>query len=227
MAFGLLLTSAVFTLMPEELIFVTLGFLAHFGRVHPVEAIAAAHLGLIPADAITVWFGRKLGKNVLTRRPFRFFFGSMQLQSSLEKLRTSSGLLLFFTRFTPMLRAPVYLAAGISGISLRRSVAIDLLAASIQVPVFFLLGFFLGDSVSHFMALYTYLAPIALAFVLLAKAGKACLRSRRQAPAFEGSALERAATLRLLPSPADFGPPRRRRLALASAGSSDCARNIS
>ena len=179
-AFALLLTSAVFTLCPEELIFFTLGFLAHYGRVSLVEAMIAAQLGLIPADALTVWFGRKLGNGMMTRKPFRKLLGREGVQRSLERLRTSGNSLLFFARFVPMLRAPVYLAAGVSGVPLRRAVLIDLLAAGIQIPGLVMLGFVLGQSAEHVMTLYAYIAPAALMAFILAKVARPALALRYQ-----------------------------------------------
>lgn len=160
--FGILLASAVLTVVPEELIFVTLGFLARYGHVHPVEALVAAKLGLVSADLLTVWFGRKLGHSVIYRKPFCFFFEKEAVFKSLEKLKTSGNLVLFFARFLPFLRAPVYLAAGISGFSLKRSLIIDTFAAIIQVSAFFLLGYVFGDGVSQFVTAFSFIIPGAL-----------------------------------------------------------------
>lgn len=180
LTFGLLLLSTIFTLIPEELLFVTLGYLAHCGRIHSLEAIFVAKLGLIPADALTLWIGRKLGKNILNHRPFRFLFAEETVNRSLEKFKKSGGVLLFFTRFTPFLRAPVYVAAGISGFSLRRSIGIDLLAACIQVPALFLVGFIFGKSAQPFVTLFTYLTlTIALIFGIVSIA-KPIIQSRRR-----------------------------------------------
>ncbi len=179
-AFALLLSSALFTIVPEELVFVTLGFLARFGRIHPVEAILVAHLGLIPADTLTVWFGRKLGQSVLTRRPFCFLFAKKSVHRALEKLKTRGNVLLFVSRFMPMLRAPVYLAAGISGVSLRRSTLIDLGAALIQVTSLVLLGYFLGLDAKPLMSVYAWVTPAMAVIFLLSLAIKAVRRPAGQ-----------------------------------------------
>ena len=163
----MLLTSAVFTLVLEEFVFITLGFLALQGRVHPTEAILAATLGLISADALTVWFGRHLGFKVIHRKPFCFFFGQKAVYRSLERLRTSGIAVLFFARFIPMFRGPVFLAAGISGISLRRSISIDIGAASLQISLFFGLGYVFGDRVSRFIPMFALAVPAGVVFILL------------------------------------------------------------
>ena len=164
---GLLLMSTVLTLIPEELLFMTLGLLAQAGHVHSLEAILAAKLGLIPADALTVWAGKKMGKDFLKKRPFSLLFDEHSVESSLKKLKQSGSTLLFLNRFTPFLRTPVYLAAGISGFPLGRAVLIDFLAAIIQIAGLFSLGYYFGRSAQPFVTGFTYLAlAIALALIL-------------------------------------------------------------
>src|SRR4051812_1041939 len=99
LASGILLSSAVVTFVPEELIFVFLGFFAYHGRVHPVEAFLAAQIGLVSADLLTVWFGRLLSNKVCNRKFLRFIFCRHGVQRALEKLRTSGSSLVFFARF--------------------------------------------------------------------------------------------------------------------------------
>lgn len=175
---GLLLTSAVITLVPEELVFLILGSLAHFGRVSPMEALVAAQLGLIPADALTVCFGRLLGSQVLSRGPFSRLLEQDALQRTLGRLQRSSGRVLFCARFLPMLRAPIYLAAGVGRVSLRRAILIDTIAASVQISAYFILGFVFGDQILHLVPVITYAIPGVAILLFLAH----FLKSR---PAFQ------------------------------------------
>jgi membrane protein DedA with SNARE-associated domain len=48
------------------------------------------------------------------------------------------------TRFTPFIRGPVYLAAGISGLEVRRFLVLDASAALVQVPLLLWIGSRLG-----------------------------------------------------------------------------------
>lgn len=177
----LLLASAVITLIPEEAVFITLGCLAWSGRIHPAEAILIAMLGLIPADVLTVWFGRQLERKLLQRKPFKFIFSKHSVTEALSKLHNSGNKVLFLARFTPLLRAPLYLAAGAAGFSLRRAAAIDSLSAAIQVTVFFCIGFAFGAEARDWFNAFSFAIPAAVIAMLLVNILHAMrLRRRRQ-----------------------------------------------
>lgn len=178
---GLLLLSALITLVPEELVFILLGSLAHFGRICPMEALVAAQLGLIPADALTVVFGRLLGNQVLNRRPFSRVMGHDRLQRALGRLKRSAPSVLFCARFLPMLRAPIYLAAGVGKVPLRQAILVDTIAATVQISAYFTLGFAFGDQVSRLAPLITYAIPGMAVLLLLVH----WLRSRTALPGGE------------------------------------------
>jgi membrane protein DedA with SNARE-associated domain len=185
LALGLLLLSAVVTLIPEELIFITLGCLAWSGRIHPAEAIAVALIGLIPADVLTVWFGRRLESTLFHRRPLRSLFARKSVNRSMDRLQKSGNAVLFLARFTPMLRAPVYLAAGAAGFSLRRAALIDTIAALLQISGFFLLGFVFGQEVSRYLSVFSIAMPALLAALLLFSLMRTVLGSSRKEAANE------------------------------------------
>jgi membrane protein DedA with SNARE-associated domain len=66
------------------------------------------------------------------------------LEKTLSYLHKNGALTIFITRFTPVIRGPVYLAVGVCRIPFLRFLKIDALASCIHIPLILLLGRFVG-----------------------------------------------------------------------------------
>lgn len=179
LAFGLLAEGAVFTVFPEEVIYVALGVLCRAGRVSPAEAIVSAMTGVLIANATTVWLGGALGWALVERRPFSLIFGragfARRLRAALSSMQSSARSVIFITRFTPLIRGPVYFAAGISGVGLKTTVPVDFAAALIHVPVLICAGMLIRDPDGLLRGIFR-VAPAVGAAVLVALAIRAAAR---------------------------------------------------
>jgi membrane protein DedA with SNARE-associated domain len=131
----LLLQSAVVAVAPEEVIIITLGLLWGQGKLEFVEALLSVLVGLLPANWIMVLIGQKLSAKFAHKRG---------VQMASQYLKSYGPWLIFVTRFTPMVRAPVYLSVGASRYGLRRFSRVDALAACFQVPLLLILGRTIG-----------------------------------------------------------------------------------
>jgi membrane protein DedA with SNARE-associated domain len=142
-ALGLLLQGAFLAILPEEVILVTLGFLAAGHKTSWLEAGVVALLGLLPANVTAVIIGRVLGVKVFHIAPFRWFLKRSTVEKAQKTLYKHSKLTVFITRFIPSVRGPVYLAVGLSGMRVLTFMQFDALASCIHIPILFAIGAYL------------------------------------------------------------------------------------
>lgn len=154
LAWVLLLQGATIVPIPEEVIITTLGVLWGQHRLNFFEALFSAQAGLLLANAAMVLVGRTFGATLTTKRPFSFFFRGEAIQRALLKLKKNGAVIVFFTRFTPVVRGPIYAAAGISQMSLRKFMSMDALASCVQIPLLLWLGRELGNHMDVALGVY-------------------------------------------------------------------------
>jgi membrane protein DedA with SNARE-associated domain len=140
----LLLQGCVVPSVPEEIVISTVGMLVGQGRIDPPLALGAILAGLLPANSAAVYIGslarKRLGRPGILGRSL----SSPRVVAASAALRRHGPLLVVVTRFTPFIRGPVYLAAGVSGLEVRRFFALDASAALVQVPLLLWIGSRLG-----------------------------------------------------------------------------------
>jgi membrane protein DedA with SNARE-associated domain len=132
---------AIFTVFPEETVLIGLGVLTHMGKIHFLEAVVVAQVGLIPADAALWFFGRGVGASIV-RIPLiqGIVTRAVATNRSLASLQNHGAKLIFFTRFVPFLRAPVYFASGAARIRISRFLLADWLGSCLHAPLLVWLG---------------------------------------------------------------------------------------
>ncbi len=167
---GLLLQAFVIPSLPEEIVVTTLGMLCSRGRLGYGEALAAVLLGLLPANAAMVFLGRRLAAGLRTWAPLARAFRSPAVTAALEAFRRRGPWLVVVTRFTPLVRGPVYLAAGASGMALRRFVLADAAAALVHVPCLLWLGARVGSGAASMVDAWVRMGWLASILVAMAAA---------------------------------------------------------
>lgn len=164
-AFLLLLQGAVISIAPEEVVIVTLGLLWGHGKIGFIEASIIILLGIIPANIFLVLFGQKFVKRIEKKR-------AVQIASNY--LRRYGGLVIVLTRFTPVVKGPVYFSVGASRFGLGRFLVTDAIAACVQIPLLLLLGKTIGEntqSLEHALRTIGWIAGAMLALSLTVTIG--------------------------------------------------------
>lgn len=164
-AFLLLLQGAVISIAPEEVVIVTLGLLWGHGKIGFIEASIIILLGIIPANIFLVLFGQKFVKRFEKKR-------AVQIASNY--LRRYGGLVIVLTRFTPVVKGPVYFSVGASRFGLGRFLVTDAIAACVQIPLLLLLGKTIGEntqSLEHALRTIGWIAGAMLALSLTVTIG--------------------------------------------------------
>lgn len=135
---------AIFTVFPEEVVMCVLGVLVFQGRIPFEMAWLAVTIGLLPANLFTVLIGRGFGMAILKRAPFRWFIDPGMVQAILEPVRQKGVWIVAATRFTPIIRGPVYFSVGTSQFKPLRFLRTDFLASLAQIPLWISLGQWMG-----------------------------------------------------------------------------------
>lgn len=166
----LLLQACVLPSLPEEIVVATLGMLASQGRIGFPTAFAAVLLGLLPANSAAVFLGSRLARGLSRFGPARRTLESRLAQDALDAVRRHGRGLVFATRFTPLVRGPIYLACGAAQMGVPRFFAVDALAACIQIPLVLWAGARLGQGATSLEEAWQRIGLFAAGLVAVALA---------------------------------------------------------
>ncbi len=176
LATGMLLQGGVFTLFPEEIIFTTLGVLWSQGKIGFFEAWLAISLGLLPANSLPAFLGRRFGLKALSARPFSWVFKRQAVEGATQLLRSYGSWVVFTTRFIPLIRGPIYFATGVSQMGALQFFRVDALASCIQVPLLLILGGLIGKNADSLMQAYQRVGQFMIVFIGLLILGRSIAR---------------------------------------------------
>lgn len=134
--------------VPEEVAIIAAGVMASHRQMNPSLAWMSCMIGVLVGDLVVYGIGRHFGRSFVREHPWWARFVDAQREAQIERMIQRHGLKVFFlARFLVGLRSPVYLAAGILRMPLRRFLLIDLFCASVVVGIFFLLSFYFGQTI--------------------------------------------------------------------------------
>jgi len=143
-AFVLFLLLAVSTLISEDLSCITAGVLAAQGRISLTLAILACFFGIWVGDLILFLVGRWFGKQALERAPLRWFISEDSVRRGAEWFQRRGAVAIFLSRFTPSLRLPMYLGAGMFRMNFFKFAFWSALAVALWTPILVYLAAWLG-----------------------------------------------------------------------------------
>jgi membrane protein DedA with SNARE-associated domain len=127
----LLLQGAVVSIFPEEIIIITLGWLWGQGKLEFFEAFTSVLIGLLPANAMMVLIGKRVSRRFAEKQSVRI---------ATRYVQKYGCWLVFLTRFTPVVRAPIYFSTGACQFTLWKFIRVDGSAACLHVPLLLFLG---------------------------------------------------------------------------------------
>jgi len=162
LATGLLLQGAILPLIPEEIIILTMGLLWSQGKITFPEAFVFIQLGLLPANLGVVLIGKHFGK--------QFFIKKRGIQFAQKFFLKFGGQAIFLTRFTPLIRAPMYLVVGFSQYPALSFLRFDAWASCFQIPLLLLTGRWIETQSKSIIGAYkeiTILFGIGLTFTMI------------------------------------------------------------
>lgn len=104
---------ALATFVSEDLACIAAGLLVADGRLGLVAASAACFVGIFVGDMLLYLAGRTLGRPALSRRPLNWVVNEDSVERASRWFERKGIAVIFLSRFTPGLRLPTYVAAGI------------------------------------------------------------------------------------------------------------------
>jgi membrane protein DedA with SNARE-associated domain/pimeloyl-ACP methyl ester carboxylesterase len=143
-AFVFFLLLAVATLVSEDLTCIAAGVLAAQGRISLTLAVLACFFGIWIGDLILFLVGRWFGAKALKRAPLKWFISEESVTKGAKWFQRRGALAIFLSRFTPSLRLPMYLGAGMLGMSFLKFAFWSALAVALWTPVLVYLAARLG-----------------------------------------------------------------------------------
>jgi membrane protein DedA with SNARE-associated domain len=156
--------------IPEDIALLATGVLVHRGALELPIAMIVVIVGVLAGDVMLFLLARRLGPAIYQRRPFRRLLPPQRRARIEDAYRRHGGRLVFLARHVAGLRAAVFAMAATHGMSFRRFLAWDALAACVSVPLIVALGYFgsqHADRIRQGIATGRELALLALVLALL------------------------------------------------------------
>lgn len=141
--------------IPEDITLVTGGVVAGLYpeqvNVHLIFLVSL--FGVLAGDGMMFLLGRIYGERVLTFKPVAKLLTPQRFEAVQKKFDQYGNWVLFVARFMPGLRSPIFIVAGMSGISYWRFLLADGLAALISVPVWVYLGYYGASNIDWLLSI--------------------------------------------------------------------------
>ena len=149
------------TFLEGEAILIMAGFLAFQGYLHIGGVILTAFIGSFLGDQFYFYLGRIQGTSLLRR----FHFIARRFRDSLRLIGKYGAFVAFISRFTYGFRIILPIILGITKLSPRTFLLINLCSAFVWATIFSLAGYLFGKSASLFLedvGKYEHLLLLAL-----------------------------------------------------------------
>lgn len=140
-------------LVPGETAIIVGGVVAGQGQIDIVLLIAIAWSTAVAGDLTSFLIGRKLGRQFLVKHGPRFKIDESRVEQVEAFYGRHGGKAVFLGRFVGLVRAVSPFVAGSSGMSVRRFLPYDVLAAGIMTSFFCLLGYLFWRSLDRVLTI--------------------------------------------------------------------------
>jgi membrane protein DedA with SNARE-associated domain len=144
-----LLLIAAATFLSEDLTCIATGALIAAGKIGFVPGVLACLAGIYFGDLLLYFAGRFIGRPILRCRPLCRLLTDQKLDRASEWLAERGAGVVILSRFTPGLRLPTYVAAGLLKTHFWKFSFYFLLASVLWTPVLVGAAALLGKSLPH------------------------------------------------------------------------------
>jgi membrane protein DedA with SNARE-associated domain len=146
---GQFLLIAVATFVSEDLTCIATGALIAAGKMGFIPGVLACVAGIFCGDLLLYFAGRVVGRTIVRRSPLRRLLSEQKLDRASAWLAQRGAGVVILSRFTPGLRLPTYVAAGLLRTRFWTFSLYFLLAAVIWTPALVGAAVVLGKSLPH------------------------------------------------------------------------------
>lgn len=144
--FMLLILGGVGFPFPEDTTLILCGFLISHGIIKPVPALFLVYSGLIIADLVLYFFGKKYGRIIVTHKRFHKIISPEKLSMIEERFNKKGMLFILFGRHLIGLRAQLFLVAGVMRMPFLKFIVSDTIASFFTIAAMVGIGYIGGNS---------------------------------------------------------------------------------
>ncbi|MGN1392834.1 MAG: DedA family protein [Succinivibrionaceae bacterium] len=145
-AFGILILCGFGLPIPEDITLVAGGLVSGLKATDPHIMLLVCFAGVLLGDSTMYILGRTFGYRIQKFKPIRKILPPRRFAQVQRQFAKHGIWVLFFARFMPGLRSPIFLAAGMSHrIPFTHFILMDGFAALISVPVWVYIGYYFAD----------------------------------------------------------------------------------
>ncbi len=140
--------------IPEDITLVAGGVISGLGYTNVHTMFLVSMVGVLLGDGIMFTMGHFFGPRFLQFKIVKKLITPERYEKVQEKFEKYGQWVIFFARFMPGLRSPIFVIAGTSKrVSYLKFFAIDGFAALISVPIWVYLGYFGANNLDYLLTL--------------------------------------------------------------------------
>jgi membrane protein DedA with SNARE-associated domain len=171
--------------VPEDIILISGGYIAHAADHKPYFMMCIGLLGILLGDSVIYWLGRHFGQPFAERSFLKRYLTTERLGWVKAQFKSHGEKLIMGARFLPGIRAVTFFTAGTSHVPFYHFLFFDGLAALVSAPLWVFLGFRFGERVvqwakefEHGMGLIVLLLLVWLVFRVVSARRRAAVEAR-------------------------------------------------
>jgi membrane protein DedA with SNARE-associated domain len=164
---AVLLAIVVSAILQDDFTCLAVGMYIAAGDLAPVPALLACFVGTLLGDFFWFLSGRLFGIGCLERPPIKWVVSQEHLARAREFCEKHGAAAVLWTRFMPVIRTPVQVAAGVFTTRVSTCLFCLTIAALVYAPLFVLGSALVANAVNVY-SLYEQYGPVSLLGVTLA-----------------------------------------------------------
>ena len=154
--------------VPEEIVFLTVGFVGAQQGLNIWLICAAGLVGILLGDSIPFFLGRRYGMGLLTRPFFARLISPASIDRTRNFFQEHGSKTIFAARFVAGLRMPAFFMAGAMGVVYPRFIFWDLLGAMISCPTSVWLAYTFGPLAMKYLRRGKLILAVLLGLIVVA-----------------------------------------------------------
>jgi membrane protein DedA with SNARE-associated domain len=138
--------------LPEDIVLLTGGTLAHLGVVKLPVVIGVCFAGVLSGDLLLFHTARRLGPRIYEKRWLKELLTPERRTRIGALYERFGGRVIFMGRYLFVLRVPIFALAAVHGVKTRTFLLWDALALSLSAPLLVTLGYLFSHSIGRVTA---------------------------------------------------------------------------
>jgi membrane protein DedA with SNARE-associated domain len=165
--FLLLILGGIGLPFPEDATLIFCGVLISVEAVQPLQAVCVVYAGVLAADLLLYWVGRKYGPEIITHRRFRKVVSRKTLSTIRKKFDRWGILVLLVGRHLVGLRSQILLVSGVMKMPPVKFIIVDGISSLVTIGLMVGAGYMGGNSLRVIRKDITKLGHLAVVLVVV------------------------------------------------------------